>query len=258
MIALLGNLSRDLFPGRPPRVGGAPFHAARALRSLHVPARIYARCALDDRDELLPPVVALGTPVALRAGRGDRELRDRLRRRAGERCGSARSATPGCPDDVPLLPGRCAGCTSRRSPAPTSRPRRSPRSRAAGGSRSTARGSCGRRGTGELELDADYDPDVLRHVWVLKLTDEEAEVLGDPAALAGARGARHPRLARRDRLRGRAESSACRRSPIERRPDRRRRRLLVAYVAGRAAGLAPGRGGAPRDGGRRRPCSPGR
>ncbi len=37
--------------------------------------------------------------------------------------------------------------------------------------------------TGELRLDADYDPELLRHVEVLKLSDEEAEALGDPAAL---------------------------------------------------------------------------
>jgi len=37
--------------------------------------------------------------------------------------------------------------------------------------------------TGELRLDGEYDPDVLRHVWTLKVSDEEAEVLGDLQAL---------------------------------------------------------------------------
>ena len=37
--------------------------------------------------------------------------------------------------------------------------------------------------TGPLRLDADFDPALLRHVWVLKLSDEEAEVIGDVAAL---------------------------------------------------------------------------
>ncbi len=63
MIALLGNLARDFLPGLPPRTGGAPFHAARAFQQLGTPAVIYARCAIDDRAELLPPLVALGTPV---------------------------------------------------------------------------------------------------------------------------------------------------------------------------------------------------
>ena len=63
MIALLGNLARDLLPGQEPRAGGGPFHAARALRRLDVRAQLYARCALEDRDALLFPVARLGTPV---------------------------------------------------------------------------------------------------------------------------------------------------------------------------------------------------
>ena len=69
MIALIGNLSCDLFPGRAPRVGGGAYHGARALHRLRVPARIVTRCAADQRDILLPPLVRLGTPV--RWVRGD-------------------------------------------------------------------------------------------------------------------------------------------------------------------------------------------
>ena len=53
---MLGNLTRDLMGDRPPQIGGGPFHCARALRRLEVQARIYARCALEDRDELIPQV----------------------------------------------------------------------------------------------------------------------------------------------------------------------------------------------------------
>jgi len=63
VIGLLGNLSQDVLPGRPPHVGGGPYHGARALQRLRVPARIIARCATTDRDRLLPPLVRLGTPV---------------------------------------------------------------------------------------------------------------------------------------------------------------------------------------------------
>src|SRR5262245_32671538 len=63
VIAVVGNLTRDLVEGGAPRVGGGPFHCARALRLLEVEARIYARCAVEDRDDLIPQVVALGTPV---------------------------------------------------------------------------------------------------------------------------------------------------------------------------------------------------
>jgi hypothetical protein len=63
VIALLGNLSRDLLPGEPPRTGGAPFHAARALKHVGQQAVLYARCAEADRAELLPPLIALGSVV---------------------------------------------------------------------------------------------------------------------------------------------------------------------------------------------------
>jgi sugar/nucleoside kinase (ribokinase family) len=36
---------------------------------------------------------------------------------------------------------------------------------------------------GPLRLDDDFDRELLRHVWVLKVAEEEAEVLGDPTAL---------------------------------------------------------------------------
>src|SRR5947207_6173444 len=68
VIALLGNLSRDLKPGLPPLAGGGPYHGARALRRLGVPARIVTRCAVADRDVLLPSLVRLGTPVRYVAG----------------------------------------------------------------------------------------------------------------------------------------------------------------------------------------------
>src|SRR5688500_11163515 len=62
-MAVIGNLSRDVIDGGRPRVGGAPFHAARALRLLGGRALIVARCAEADRRTLLPPLAAVGLPV---------------------------------------------------------------------------------------------------------------------------------------------------------------------------------------------------
>ena len=87
--------------------------------------------------------------------------------------------------------------------------------------------------TGPLVLDAEYDPDVLRHVSVLKLAEEEAHVLvGEPDAEALASlgvpeilvTLRLRGLARLRRRPARAGSGAA--APGRRRPDRRRRRVL--------------------------------
>ena len=62
-IAVIGNLARDTIDGGAPRVGGAPYHAARGLRLLGGGSRIVARCADADRRTLVPPLSALGVPV---------------------------------------------------------------------------------------------------------------------------------------------------------------------------------------------------
>lgn len=182
MIALLGNLARDLFPGRAPRVGGGPYHCARALRRLEVRAQIYARCAEADRDGLIPQVAALGTPVEYVPGMAtavfgisyDGDLRHMELEALGDTW---------LPEDVPTLPAavewvHVAPLARSDFPAETL-------AAIAHGRRLSLDGQGLVRvpETGELRLDADYDPELLRHVSVLKLSEEEAEVLGDPAAI---------------------------------------------------------------------------
>jgi hypothetical protein len=67
-LAVVGNLSLDRVDGGPPRAGGAPFWAARALRVLGAPALVAVKCALEDRRVLAPPLVALGLPVVWLSG----------------------------------------------------------------------------------------------------------------------------------------------------------------------------------------------
>ena len=59
-VAAIGNLAKDTVDGGRPRVGGAPFHAARALRLLGGNSRIVARSAEADRRLLVGPLAALG------------------------------------------------------------------------------------------------------------------------------------------------------------------------------------------------------
>jgi sugar/nucleoside kinase (ribokinase family) len=237
MIVLLGNLSRDLFPGEEPRVGGAPFHAARALRRIDVRAELYARCALEDRDALVLPVAQFGTPVHYVAGTSTARFRISYD-------GDHRSMQVDAigdtwlPDDVPPLSAATRWvhvAPLLRSDFPAETLARIARGRHLS---LDGQGLVRVPQLGELKLDADYDPALLEHVQVLKLSEEEAEALGDPAALPvpevlvthGVRGATI-------HAGGRAELVAA--FGIEADPTGAGDAFSIAYVAGRAAGLPP-------------------
>jgi sugar/nucleoside kinase (ribokinase family) len=237
VIALLGNLSRDFLPGQPPRTGGAPYHAARALQHLDVRSFVYARCALADRAELLPPLAALGTPVRYVPGEHtasfeisyDGDVRHMVVRSLGDTW---------LPADVPMLEADVTWAHI----APLARTDFSAQTiaRAARGRRVSLDGQgLVRPGqTGELRLDADYDPELLRHVWMLKLNDEEAEVLGDPLALPvrelllthGSRGATVHANGRVDEVRA---------YPFDGDPTGAGDVFCIAYIAARSTGYAP-------------------
>ena len=182
MIAILGNLTYDLLPGRAPRIGGGPFHCARALRRLEVRAQIYARCAESDRDDLIPLVSRLGTPVEYVHGTATPvfgiSYTGDIRQMRIETLGD-----PWTPDDLPVLPDavrwvHVAPLARSDFTAETLAVLAQGRKLAFDG-----QGLVRIPETGELRLDADFDPELLRHLSMLKLSDEEAEVLGDPAAL---------------------------------------------------------------------------
>ena len=226
-VAVIGNLTRDVVDGGPPRVGGAPYHAARALRLLGGRASVVARCSEADRRTLLPQLIALGVPVTwvrarstaaftLRYEGEDRELVLEAAGRAvvAGRGGSGRAGRVGArrAAHARRLPGRRPRDSRSRPPARARRPR--PRS---------PRGSPGR-----CELDGDFDEAVLRHVTVLKLSEPEAEVLGGEERVAalgvpevlltqGSRGALLLCGGRRERIPVRPIGGG--------RPDGRRRRL---------------------------------
>jgi sugar/nucleoside kinase (ribokinase family) len=236
VIALLGNLSRDVMEGRP-RAGGAPFHAARALQHLDVPALIYARCAEADREELLPPLAALGTPVRYVPGTATSSFGISYDgdHRTMEVLGIGDTWTPA---DVPRLPDE----VSFVHVAPLARSDFPPETLAA-----AARGrrlSLDGQGlvrpdrTGPLVLDGDFDPELLRHVWVLKLSEEEADALGDPTALPvrelllthGSRGAT---------VFAKGQTEHIPAFEIEGDPTGAGDAFCVSYLAARSKGYAP-------------------
>jgi sugar/nucleoside kinase (ribokinase family) len=236
VIALVGNLSRDLLPGEPPRVGGGSFHGARALQRLRVPARIVARCAGADRDSLLPPVVRLGTPVRFVQGKstatfsfsydGDRRTMhiDSL-------------GDTWLPGDLPELPtggwAHLAPLSRNDFPAETVAALALRRRISFDG-----QGLVRAAEEGPLRLDANFDRETLRHVWVLKLAEEEAEVIGDPASL----GVREVIVTHGSRgstvyLGGRAEFVPARALPGD--PTGAGDAFATSYIVGRNAGFSP-------------------
>ena len=236
MIALVGNLSRDLFPGRVARVGGGAYHGARALRRLQAPARVITRCAQAERATLLPPLVRLGTPVSWIRGETTStfafEFHGEQRTMQVEAVGDAWR-----PSSVELPPRtgwvHLAALFRGEFPAETvaALARRARVSL-------DAQGLVRAPKVGPLRLNDDFDPDVLRHVWVLKVADEEAEVIGDVTALGvkevvvthGSRGATV-------HVNGSSEFVPARALDVN--ATGAGDAFAAAYVAGRESGLRP-------------------
>ncbi len=185
-VAVLGNLSLDRIDGGELRPGGGPFHAARALRSLNRPAIIVAAGAAADKALMLPPLVALGIPVLWRetatTARFSIEYDGDERRMVAEELGG-----PWRPQD---LPEQALATVKWLHVAPLAGSDFPPETLAAL-ARSGRRISFDGQGlvrparTGPLELQADFDPELLRHVSILKLAEDEARVLvGEPTEQA--------------------------------------------------------------------------
>lgn len=188
-VAVIGNLASDVVDGRPQRVGGGPFHAARALRLLGRPAHVVTKFAQADRDELLPPLVALGVPVSWRPA--TRTARFAFRYEGDTRLMTTDAVgEPWAPDAVDGWVGDALADVRWLQVAPLSR--------GEFGADVLAALARGRRllldgqglvrepRTGPLVLSGEADPAILRCVTALKLAEEEAIALAgglDEAAL---------------------------------------------------------------------------
>ena len=181
-VAAIGNLAKDTVDGGRPRVGGAPFHAARALRLLGGNSRIVARSAEADRRALVGPLASLGVRFAWLPAPATTIFE--LRYHGEER--EMTIGDPGSPwtiEDVQSV-GRAewvqvGGLTRGDFPpdvlAALARDRRLALDGQALVRPATA---------GPLVLDAAFDPAVLAHITALKLNEEELEVLGGEERVA--------------------------------------------------------------------------
>jgi sugar/nucleoside kinase (ribokinase family) len=165
-LAVIGHLSRDVVAGAEPRIGGGSWHAARALAALQADAVIVATCGTEDEDAFRAALAGTGIPFELHArGRttafsfsyDDRGVRTMTVDAIAE------SFAPEVDADwvqvAPLLRGDVV-------------PPRAPHVLLDG------QGLVRRPALGPLKLDAAFDPALLHGVSILKLSEEEAAVVG--------------------------------------------------------------------------------
>jgi sugar/nucleoside kinase (ribokinase family) len=179
-LGVVGLTALDLVDGGPPRVGGAPYYGARALRFLGHPAVVATKFAERDR-AAVAPLFRLGIPVE--AGPASSTISFRIDHEAeGRRLAIESLGDPWTREEARgWVAGALAGANYLHAGALT---------RADFPPETLATLSTGRilsfdgqglvrpSRTGKLVLDADFDRDVLRHVDILKLGEEEAGALG--------------------------------------------------------------------------------
>lgn len=186
-LGVIGHLSRDVVAGAAPRIGGGPWYAGRALRLLGDDAVLFAKCGDPDRARWQRSLAAIGLPASLSTG--------------GETTAFSFSYDA---DGTRTMNVDVVGEPWHLDEPPHSLLRRveslhvAPLLRSDFDAAALERLGSGRRllldgqglvrvpKTGPLTLDADFDPDVLRHVSILKVSEEEADVLAgdDRDALA--------------------------------------------------------------------------
>jgi sugar/nucleoside kinase (ribokinase family) len=176
-LGIVGLVALDRVDGGLPRLGGAPVYAARALHLLGHPAIVATKIADEDR----PRLGALGVPVV--AQPAEQTIGFRI-----ENDGNSRHmeidqlGDPFTPEDVSewllqALVGadwlHLAPLTRADFPAGTVAALAHTHVISYDG-----QGLVRRPQVGELVLDADYDPEVLEHVSILKLAHDELDALG--------------------------------------------------------------------------------
>ena len=177
-VAVVGNLSLDHVEGGPPRPGGPPRYAARSLAALGVPSLVRAKSAAADRPRLVRPLEELGIPVEWRpaattatyAFSYDGDVRTMEVRELG---------STWSPEDVAGLGADWVhvGALFRGE-----FPEETLAALAGGGARLSfdGQGLLRPARVGPLELEPEPDTSFLRHVSVLKLSEEEARALVGP------------------------------------------------------------------------------
>jgi sugar/nucleoside kinase (ribokinase family) len=181
VLAVLGHTTIDVVDGGPPRAGGVPLYAGRALAAMGCTARVATRCAPADAG-FLDALRATGLDVRWRAATSTPVFRHQYRGGVRETVVEA-LGEPWSPDDVrgwldPVLRDVSwvhAGALWAGDFPPETLVRL-----AEGGRRVAldAHGLVRRAAVGPLRTDVPIDPAGLAHVAVLHLSEEEAAGAG--------------------------------------------------------------------------------
>jgi sugar/nucleoside kinase (ribokinase family) len=164
--------------GRGSRIGGGPWYAARALRSLRQEAIVVAKCGEAEQRSYLRLLAALGLPISLSAGGETTSFSFRYDA-AGKREMEVR--TIGEPWSEADAPERALRRVEWVHAAPLLRDdfpsealeRIAHRRRVLIDGHGLVRA----RRVGPLALDGDFDLALLRHFAILKLAEEEAQAI---------------------------------------------------------------------------------
>lgn len=174
-IAVVGNLSLDLVDGQPPRPGGPPFYASRAVAALGVPATVRVKCAPGDRAVFEPALAGVrvewldGASTATYAFSYAGDIRTMEVQALGDAWTG--EELDGLGDWVHVgalyrgeFPDDALAQLKERG------------ARISFDGQGLVRPAL----TGPLELEAEPDTSFLRHVSILKLSEEEARTLVGP------------------------------------------------------------------------------
>jgi sugar/nucleoside kinase (ribokinase family) len=186
-LGVIGHLSRDTVAGAAPRIGGGPWYAGRALRALGDDAVLFAKCGDADRAGWQRSLAAIGLPASLSTGGETTAFSFAYDANGVRKMNVDVVGEPWRLDEPP--PGLLRRVEALHvAPLLRSDFDAAALERLGSGRRLLldAQGLVRVPRTGPLTLDSDFDPDVLRHVSILKISEEEAEVLagGDVDALA--------------------------------------------------------------------------
>ncbi len=218
-LAVIGHLSRDVVAGGVPRIGGGPWHAARALAALGVDAVVVAACGAEDESAFRAELERIGVPFELHAGERTTAFSFSYDENGARTMTVDAIAEPFAPEVdadwvqvAPLLRGDVA---IPRAPHVLL----------------DGQGLVRRPALGPLQLDADFDAELLHGVAILKLAEEEAAVVGpvdvpEVVVTHGLRGAT-------------VNGTHIAANPVDADPTGAGDMFAAGYLAARAAGAEP-------------------